>query len=154
MIIITTMINDLESWFTPSPPRQTQFIVVCIHSAQLFYMECNYPIVFTYWIALYAVIFLVLFLNFYVQSYKRPPKQQRQFKLGDGLHNANGFKKLEWRSVASGLRPVGGRGLNVTRWSLSVGPIVLRILWSVFKVRRSFPMSRASLLFFPLVVVL
>ncbi|ESO07753.1 hypothetical protein HELRODRAFT_76239 [Helobdella robusta] len=52
----------------------TQFIVVCIHSSQLLFMECDYPIIFTYWIGSYAIIFLILFLNFYVQAYKKPTR--------------------------------------------------------------------------------
>ncbi|GFO18908.1 elongation of very long chain fatty acids protein [Plakobranchus ocellatus] len=50
----------------------TQFILVVIHSSQLLIIDCNYPIVFVYWIGLYAVIFLVMFANFYIQAYRKP----------------------------------------------------------------------------------
>lgn len=51
-----------------------QFILVTIHSTQLLFLKnCNYPKLFAYWILLYAVIFLVMFANFYVQSYKKQP---------------------------------------------------------------------------------
>ena len=50
---------------------QGQFIIVTAHSVQLFFIPCNYPILFAYWILSYAVIFLAMFLNFYIQSYRR-----------------------------------------------------------------------------------
>ncbi|XP_013412266.1 elongation of very long chain fatty acids protein 7 [Lingula anatina] len=48
----------------------TQFVVVTIHSFQLCFIDCDYPMLFTYWIAAYAVIFLCLFSNFYIQAYR------------------------------------------------------------------------------------
>jgi elongation of very long chain fatty acids protein 7 len=71
----------------------TQFLLVCVHSAQLFFVECNYPILFTYWIGSYAVIFLVLFVNFYVKSYRKPASDE---KLSKDTRSSvgNGNKKL------------------------------------------------------------
>ena len=43
---------------------QLQFLLVLIHSFQLFVIECNYPRLFAYWIGAYAVIFLSLGLSF------------------------------------------------------------------------------------------
>jgi elongation of very long chain fatty acids protein 7 len=52
----------------------TQFLLVCVHTMQLFFVsDCNYPMMFAYWIGLYAVIFLVMFADFYVKSYRRKP---------------------------------------------------------------------------------
>ena len=52
---------------------QTQFMLVCIHTSQLFFLpECDYPLTFGYWIGSYAVIFLVLFADFYIKSYRKP----------------------------------------------------------------------------------
>ena len=51
---------------------QTQFLLVCIHSSQLLFIDCDYPMMFAYWIGLYAIVFLVLFANFYVQAYRKP----------------------------------------------------------------------------------
>lgn len=48
-----------------------QFLLVCLHSAQLLFLDCDYPIFFMYWIGSYAVIFLFLFINFYLQAYNK-----------------------------------------------------------------------------------
>nr|WRW12622.1 elongation of very long chain fatty acids protein 1/7 [Namalycastis rhodochorde] len=53
-----------------------QFMLVCIHSGQLLFIECNYPTLFVYWIGAYAVIFLALFAEFYVQAYKKTPSHK------------------------------------------------------------------------------
>lgn len=51
-----------------------QFILVTVHSVQLLWMkDCRYPRLFAYWILAYAVIFLVMFANFYIQAYKKKP---------------------------------------------------------------------------------
>ncbi|CAF0714199.1 unnamed protein product [Adineta steineri] len=51
--------------------QMIQFILVMIHASQLFYIECNYPVLFAYWIFAYAIMFLLFFANFYVQSYSK-----------------------------------------------------------------------------------
>lgn len=48
-----------------------QFILVILHSVYTLTLhDCNYPKQFNYWILSYALIFLVLFANFYSQAYK------------------------------------------------------------------------------------
>jgi elongation of very long chain fatty acids protein 7 len=42
-----------------------------IHASQLFFIECDYPVLFAYWIFAYAIMFLVFFGNFYVQAYRK-----------------------------------------------------------------------------------
>ncbi len=46
-----------------------QFLIVSIHSIQFFFIPCDYPLFFSYWTLVYAMIFMVLFANFYIQSY-------------------------------------------------------------------------------------
>ncbi|KAJ8305286.1 hypothetical protein KUTeg_015831 [Tegillarca granosa] len=66
----------------------TQFILVTIHSVQLLIIDCAYPKLFVYWIGLYAVVFLVMFVNFYIQAYRKP----KTHKAGNGAVQ-NGIKE-------------------------------------------------------------
>ena len=67
---------------------QTQFIVVTVHSMQLFFTDCSYPILFVYWIGSYAIVFLVMFAHFYIQTYqaksKPGSKQSQNGQLANG----------------------------------------------------------------------
>lgn len=49
--------------------QMIQFIACLLHSMQLLFIKCNYPILFVYWVGLYAFIFMILFFNFYIQQY-------------------------------------------------------------------------------------
>lgn len=72
----------------------TQFLLVSIHTSQLFfYPDCNYPLMFAYWIGLYAVIFLVLFIDFYIKSYRKPVTSGQSAAEAESL--SNGTKKLQ-----------------------------------------------------------
>ena len=54
--------------------QMVQFCIFIVHQGQVltpFNWECRYPKVFPLAIVIYAVIFLVLFGNFYVQAYWR-----------------------------------------------------------------------------------
>lgn len=46
-----------------------QFGLMNIHAAQLFFIECDYPIVFTLLLTIGSMIFMALFANFYIKSY-------------------------------------------------------------------------------------
>jgi len=70
----------------------TQFLLVCVHTVQLFFLaDCHYPIMFGYWIGLYAVIFLVMFADFYVKSYRKPAAPGAKPLTVDS--HTNGLKK-------------------------------------------------------------
>jgi hypothetical protein len=47
--------------------QMIQFIAVFIHSAQLFFIDCNYPKILAYAMCFNALMFLSLFSNFYIQ---------------------------------------------------------------------------------------
>jgi len=50
--------------------QMIQFIMIFIHEFQLFYKnECDYPMGISYFIAGQAVLFFILFANFYIKSY-------------------------------------------------------------------------------------
>ncbi|CAC5408130.1 ELOVL7 [Mytilus coruscus] len=73
----------------------TQFILVTIHSVQLLFIDCDYPKFFVYLIGLYAVVFMVMFANFYVQTYKKSkPKSNGTVTNGTVTNGnvANGIK--------------------------------------------------------------
>lgn len=46
-----------------------QFVIVFIHQAQLFFIECNVPKVMTLVFTFNTIVILSLFTNFYVQAY-------------------------------------------------------------------------------------
>ena len=47
-----------------------QFVAVSMHSFTLFFIECDFPVGFAYWIGFTEIFFLVLFVNFYRKTYK------------------------------------------------------------------------------------
>lgn len=51
--------------------QMIQFIAVFIHSAQLFFIDCNFPKVLAYAMCFNALMFLSLFSNFYIQVRNR-----------------------------------------------------------------------------------
>ena len=59
---------------------QVQFVIVMIHSFQLFFIDCNYPKLCAWAIGLQAVIFHLLFADFYKQAYKK--KQASKVRIG------------------------------------------------------------------------
>lgn len=69
-------------------------MLVMIHTSQLFFIQCNYPILFAYWIFAYAIMFLLFFANFYVQAYKKQPDSKKS-KTATSKSSVNGYKKHE-----------------------------------------------------------
>lgn len=77
----------------------TQFILVTIHSSQMFLTDCSYPKFFFYIIFSYAIIFLALFSNFYVQAYRK----KRHLTTNMGTNTQNGGLKNS-KMAANGCR--------------------------------------------------
>lgn len=76
--------------------QMIQFLLVLIHSFQLFVIECNYPRLFAYWIGAYAIIFLTLFANFYINAYKKKPtRNQEKIHLNNNGVVENGSRKKD-----------------------------------------------------------
>jgi len=48
---------------------QIQFVGIMVHAFQLFFIECDYPIVAAYCIVGQAVLFIILFSQFYWKNY-------------------------------------------------------------------------------------
>jgi hypothetical protein len=47
--------------------QMIQFITVFFHTAQLFFIECNFPKILAYIMCFNSIMFLSLFSNFYIQ---------------------------------------------------------------------------------------
>ncbi|XP_065575611.1 very long chain fatty acid elongase 7-like isoform X2 [Artemia franciscana] len=54
-----------------------QFIAVFIHSAQTFFSDCDVPKLFPVIICSYAMMFIILFSNFYIKSYTKPQHKKK-----------------------------------------------------------------------------
>ena len=48
---------------------QVQFVAIFVHGVQLFFIECDYPIVFAWMMVGHAVLFFFLFSEFYIVNY-------------------------------------------------------------------------------------
>ena len=78
---LVTAMGPRFQWFLKWKKKITafqisQFVIVSLHSFRLLFVECGYPIVFTYWIVIWEVFFLFLFINFYTKTYK--PKKKTE----------------------------------------------------------------------------
>lgn len=49
--------------------QMAQFVLLMLHSFQLFFIDCDYPKAFVWIIVVLAVFFFYLFRDFYIQSY-------------------------------------------------------------------------------------
>lgn len=79
--------------------QMLQFILVMIHSFQLLFVDCNYPRAFVWWIGGHAIMFLMLFADFYRATYvqrrmARLKKQEEAAANGIAYH-ANGTNGLQ-----------------------------------------------------------
>nr|WNR62021.1 elongation of very long chain fatty acids protein elovl-like [Platynereis dumerilii] len=75
--------------------QMIQFLMVLVHSFQLFIIDCNYPRLFAYWIGAYAVIFLTLFADFYINAYQKKPIRKEKGVLNNNglMENGTSHKK-------------------------------------------------------------
>jgi elongation of very long chain fatty acids protein 7 len=54
-----------------------QFVLVILHAFQLLFIDCNFPMVFIWWIGMHAVMFYFLFRNFYNKAYTKKEKDSK-----------------------------------------------------------------------------
>ncbi|CAK9797109.1 Elongation of very long chain fatty acids protein [Anthophora plagiata] len=68
-----------------------QFCIIFVHSAQLLFNGCNYPIFITFLLMLNAAIFIYMFGSFYVQNYikneKRKADERNMAMRNNALNN-------------------------------------------------------------------
>jgi len=80
--------------------QMIQFIAIFIHGSQLLIKnDCNYPTAFGYFIAAHAVLFFVLFAQFYVREYLDRGKSKENAKA---IKDSNGYKELNNGSSQNG----------------------------------------------------
>lgn len=70
---------------------QTQFFIVTVHNSQFLFMDCSYPWKYVAFIQGFTTIVAILFLNFYIKTYRRNPRDAAKKKqsVSNGYH-ANG----------------------------------------------------------------
>ena len=77
--------------------QMVQFLAIMLHAFQLFFIECNYPKAFVWWIGMHAVMFFFLFKEFYKQQYTKPSKQaagaQSKPSANGSSKSSNGYSK-------------------------------------------------------------
>ncbi|KAF5284336.1 hypothetical protein FQA39_LY04629 [Lamprigera yunnana] len=56
--------------------QMVQFVLVMLHAFQLFFIDCNYPKAFAWWIGLHAGLFYFLFSDFYKNTYIKKKKSK------------------------------------------------------------------------------
>lgn len=89
-------------------PSQIQFHVTIGHTALSLYVNCDFPHWMHYSLICYAITFIVLFGNFYYQTYRRqqPRRDASSSKAGKAVANGalNGLSKN-----ANGAAVTGGK---------------------------------------------
>jgi len=66
----------------------TQFALFFLHAIQPIFIDCGFPVIFSYIILFHGAMFFALFMNFYIQSYlKKGPKKQTH--VTNGASNGN-----------------------------------------------------------------
>merc|ERR1711946_99299 len=66
--------------------QMVQFVIVFLHTIQLFFNGCNYPIIIAYAMCFNSVMFMTLFTTFYIQAYikqRRLPKIKKDDDAGE-----------------------------------------------------------------------
>lgn len=89
-----------------SPVSQIQFHVTIGHTALSLYVNCDFPHWMHYSLICYAITFIILFGNFYYQTYRRqqPRRDTSSSKTGKALSNGslNGLSKAANGAVVMG----------------------------------------------------
>jgi len=58
--------------------QMIQFVFVMGHALQLLFRDCDFPKIFVSYIGFYAVLFMVMFSNFYVKAYRRKTNAKKE----------------------------------------------------------------------------
>jgi len=89
--------------------QMVQFVGIMAHAFQLLFLDCDYPKAFVWWIGGHAVMFFILFSDFYKSAYLiRAVKRTRAIANGhdktrtNGVAKENGLKAVSNGHVTNG----------------------------------------------------
>lgn len=83
----------------------TQFFIVTIHNSQFLFIECDYPWKYVAAIQGFTTAVAILFLNFYIQTYKNNKKPAKVEPTRNGAPCSNGYiasGHIDSEKIASG----------------------------------------------------
>ena len=72
-----------------------QFVLVAIHTGQLFFNGCNFPLPLAALLQVNTLLFIYMFGMFYLENYKKDKKKEKIIVAAD---------KTEWASVVDVIR--------------------------------------------------
>ncbi|VVC25764.1 ELO family [Cinara cedri] len=73
--------------------QMIQFLAIMVHAFQLFFIDCDYPKAFVWFIGMHAVMFFFLFKEFYNEQYTKSPKQKVAANSKPTAKSENSYKK-------------------------------------------------------------
>ncbi|XP_046444486.1 elongation of very long chain fatty acids protein-like [Daphnia pulex] len=107
--------------------QMVQFITVFFHTAQLFFIECNFPKILAYIMCFNSIMFLSLFSNFYIQAYikrRRLPAIKK-----DDDHDDTAKNGVNLRNGKSNDKIANGKGnAKAEKESRGVGKMITNIM--------------------------
>ncbi len=87
-----------------------QFVGIMVHGFQLvFYDDCDFPWQFSYYIGAHAVMFFILFSEFYIENYLRNRNKKVKDDSDINSNVASDAKALNGKAVLNGNRAVNRR---------------------------------------------
>jgi elongation of very long chain fatty acids protein 7 len=80
--------------------QMVQFVGIMVHGFQLvFYKDCDFPNAFAYYIAAHAVMFFILFSQFYIKSYLTKRPTAKDIGKSNGLAKSYNLKNLNTKKI-------------------------------------------------------
>ena len=77
----------------PYTNTQLQFTLAIIHAIHSLYIDCNFPKWMHYTLIGYAISFIILFTNFYIQTYLKKGKKRAVAEDTQAVSNGHLTKK-------------------------------------------------------------
>lgn len=104
--------------------QMIQFITVFIHTAQLFFIECDYPRVNVYIMCFNSIMFFSLFSNFYVQAYIKRKRLPAALKNAEVKPSGSGVRKNAALKVAQMLEEEKPKTNGIEEYKKMISDIV------------------------------